>query len=234
MSIRNIIRVNEELCDGCGKCITGCEEGALAIVNGKARLIKESFCDGLGDCIGECPTGALTIERREADAFDEAAAAAAVAAARARAAAPAACPGAAQRIFAPRAPRAQDGVAAESALTHWPIQLHLIVPDAPVFRNADVLIAASCSAFACGRFHPELLEGRSLIIACPKLDRLDGYLDKLTALFLDAEPRSVTVARMVVPCCNGLTFMVKQAREMASSDVPVDEVIIGLEGERMS
>lgn len=237
MPLRNIIQINEDLCDGCGKCITGCAEGALALVNGKARLVKESFCDGLGACIGECPRGALTIERRDAAEFDEAAAAEAARnhphPARAIPSPAGACPGSAQRTFAPRPSPAQSGAGLASALTHWPIQLHLIMPDAPAFRNADILIAASCTAFACGQFHPELLEGRSLIIACPKLDKLDGYLDKLTALFLDAQPRSVTVARMVVPCCHGLTFLVKQAREMATSDVPVEEVVISLEGERM-
>ena len=228
MPVRNIIRINEDLCDGCGKCITGCEEGALAIVDGKARLVKESFCDGLGACIGECPKGALTIERREADEFDEAA----VTEAMQKSPAPApGCPGTAQRDLGRRTGAVRSGEDLPSALTHWPIQLHLIMPDAPAFRNADVLIAASCTAFACAKLHPDLLEGRSLIIACPKLDNLSGYVEKLTGLFLEAEPRSVTVARMVVPCCQGLTLLVKQAREMAMSDVPVEEIVIDLEGE---
>jgi len=234
MPVRNIIRINEDLCDGCGKCITGCAEGALALVDGKARLVKESFCDGLGACIGECPKGALTIERREADEFDESAVAEAMHIAPAARPVPRhfpGCPGAAQREFGQRKASVHAGGDLPSALTHWPIQLHLIMPDAPAFRNTDILIAASCTAFACGKFHPELLDGRSLIIACPKLDNLTGYVDKLTSLFVDAQPRSVTVARMVVPCCQGLTLLVKQAREMAMSDVPVEEIVIGLEGE---
>lgn len=226
MPVRNIIRINEDLCDGCGKCITGCEEGALALVDGKARLVKESFCDGLGACIGQCPRGALTIERREADEFDEAAAAEGLHASPASV-----CPGSAQRMFEARRPDIRPGEDLPSALSHWPIQLHLVVPEAPAFRNADILIAASCTAFACGKFHPELLEGRSLIIACPKLDNLTGYVDKLINLFLEAQPRSVTVARMVVPCCQGLTLLVKQAREMAMSDVPIEEAVISLEGD---
>ncbi len=248
MPVRNIIRIDEDKCNGCGECITGCVEGALELVDGKAKLMRDSYCDGLGACLGDCPTGALTIEQRDADDFDEEAALAAVAARNAkegvaapkqpehacptRPGAPGGCPGSAARQFggagdtpvAPGAPR-------PSRLTHWPVQLHLISPAAPQYQGADVLVAADCVAFAHADFHEKLLAGRSLIIACPKLDDSSGYVEKLTSLFKDAKPTSVTVPRMQVPCCGGLIHMVLEARKAAGSSLPVREVVVGVEGE---
>ncbi len=242
MAVRNIIRIDEDKCNGCGNCITGCAEGALALVDGKARLVKESYCDGLGACLGECPTGALTIEQREADAFDEAAVAEAMAAHAAAKAAPApqpahhhghggGCPGMQQRRFdaAPQ-PAAPCGSGPASQLTQWPIQLHLVSPYAPYYQGAHLLVAADCTAFALGAFHPELLAGRALAIACPKLDDDTGYVEKITALFAEARPASVTVARMEVPCCGGLVRMVLEGRARAGSELPVTEVVVGVEG----
>jgi ferredoxin len=277
---RDIIRIDESKCNGCGLCASACAEGALAIVDGKAKIVGEILCDGLGACLGECPTGALTIEQRDADAFDEAAVAHRAkidaapqggcpgsatrqfgsGAAASPAAAPHAamhaggggCPGSAVRQFgraaAGAAPAPAAGCAsacggaseeapagaAASALTHWPIQLHLARTDTPVFQGAEILIAADCTAFALGGFHGQLLAGKRLLIACPKLDDPAGYLDKLTALFAVACPQSVTVARMEVPCCSGLMRLALQAREAAGSDLPVREVIVGVEGEILS
>ncbi len=253
MAMRSIIRIDEAKCNGCGNCITGCAEGALVLVNGKAKLVRESFCDGLGACIGDCPTGALTIEQREADAFDEAAVLAAAGAAQvpaaagagASAAVPAAsgcpsgghgggCPGSMSRTFGPSAPPAHAGAAPASALRHWPVQLHLISPFAPQYQEADLLIAADCAAFACGAFHTDLLPGKALAIACPKLDELSGYVEKLRDLFTHARPPRVTVARMEVPCCGGLLRLVLEARAQAGSAVPVEEVVIGVSGDLLS
>jgi len=258
MALRNIIRIDENLCNGCGNCVTGCHEGALEIIDGKARLVRESFCDGLGACLGTCPTGALVIERREADEFDEAAVAVAMAGAVAEkkpAGTPAlpagGCPGSAARNFAPQpapvhggggcpgsmqrqfakaaAPEATTN-AVPSQLAQWPIQLHLIHPLAPQFQGGHLLVAADCTAFAFGAFHPEFLKGKALAIACPKLDDDQGYLEKLTALFAEAQPASVTVARMEVPCCGGLVRLVVEARDRAESPLKIEEVIIGVEG----
>ncbi|HRU05388.1 MAG TPA: 4Fe-4S binding protein [Candidatus Brocadiia bacterium] len=241
MAIRDIIHIDESKCNGCGQCVTACVEGALKLVNGKAKLTSETYCDGLGACLGHCPTGALTIEKREAPGFDEAAA---MAQAGHPAAQAHACPGQAARLFArktgapghgaqavPRRDRnASPERASASALTHWPVQLKLISPASPAYRCADVLIAADCVACALGDFHQRLLPGHSLIIACPKLDDWTGYVEKLTDLFRRAQPRSVTVARMEVPCCGGLVKMVLEARRRAASDLPVKVLTVGVEG----
>jgi ferredoxin len=240
MAKRNIIHIDEEKCNGCGNCITGCAEGALALIDGKAKLVKERYCDGLGACIGECPTGALWIEERAAEAFDEEAVEAHMAAVQTAHAGAAACPsgvadggcpGSASRTFAPK-PVAADSDSTEvpSALTHWPVQLHLISPSAPQYQEADLLIAADCTAFALGAFHSELLNGRALAIACPKLDDRSGYVEKLSALFREARPAGVTAARMEVPCCGGLVQMVLEAREGAGSGIPVRVLVVSADG----
>ncbi len=279
MATREIIEIDEDKCDGCGACATGCHEGALRIIDGKARLVGESLCDGLGACIGECPQGAIKITRREAEAYDEAKvmdglaklgpkviaahlehlgshgqdayvreALAYMAAHGIVAPGEAAvgtechgggCPGSASKQFTAHAPSRNlappsTAKGASSALTHWPIQLHLINPRAPQFVGKDILIAADCTAYSLGAFHAELLSGRSLVIACPKLDQgREIYIEKLTVLLGAAH--SVTVAIMEVPCCSGLLKMVLDAREsivgkpVAEKPV-VDSVIVGVEG----
>jgi ferredoxin len=234
MAKRPVIRIDEEKCTGCGECVNACVGGALALVDGKAKLVREDYCDGLGMCLPECPTNALHVEEREAPAYRGPRAHAAAAPKAPAQAHGGGCPGKAQRVFTPRAPQATGGDA-PSALGQWPIQLHLVRPDAPQFQGADVLIAASCTAFACGAFHPQLLAGKGLIIACPKLDNMEGYREKLVELFLQGKPRSVTIARMEVPCCQGLTRLVASAREEAAAYLDIEsdfrEVVIGLEGE---
>lgn len=258
MPIRNIIRIDEDKCNGCGQCVVDCEEGALAIIDGKAKLVKESYCDGLGACIGGCPTDALTIEQREAPEFEMPEhMAGASAPVQANAAfepqqntSPASCPssggapggpdtggcpGARSYQFQrPAQPPTEANPPSEpenfSALTHWPIQMHLVNFRAPHFQGQEVLIAADCSAFACGAFHARLLSGRAVVIGCPKLDDPTGYLEKLTEMFTHGQPPKVIVARMEVPCCRGITQWVLSARQNAGSTTPVEEVILGIEG----
>ena len=224
MPIRNMIKIDEEKCNGCGQCVVDCAEGALAIIDGKAKLVKESYCDGLGACIGNCPTGALTIEQREAPAFEMPAGAAPAATSHGSG-----CPGSRSFQFKQTVQPAPAADAA-SALTHWPVQLHLINFQAPQYKNNNILIAADCTAFACGAFHPRLLQGKSVAIACPKLDDPHGYLEKLTDLFQNGNPKSVTVVRMEVPCCRGITQWVLQARNTAGNVMPVEEIILGVDG----
>lgn len=247
MSQRDIIEIDEDVCNGCGQCVDACKEGAIQLVNGKAKLIRDDYCDGLGACLGECPVGAITITQREAASFDEEAVAAhmqtaskdaqpapAPATIEKPATLPCGCPGTHERTFSAKAAcHASDaGTGSQpSMLTHWPIQLKLINPESAAFHEADLLIAADCTAFALGAFHQKLLRNRSVVIACPKLDTHDGYVEKLTALFRNHAPRSITVARMEVPCCAGLTRLVREAHAQAECPVPIREVIISAEGE---
>jgi NAD-dependent dihydropyrimidine dehydrogenase PreA subunit len=221
---KTIIHVDQDKCTGCGNCITACPESVLELIDGKARVVRESQCDGLGICIGQCPHDALSFEESDTTAP--------LAAPPAAGQAHAGCPGHANQCFGkPTAPTDTTTAASPSALGAWPIQLHLIRPDAPQFIGADVVIAASCSAFSTGSFHTDILPGKGLIIACPKLDNQTGYLEKLTDLFSIAKPKSVTVVRMTVPCCGGLSALVGTARDQAHSDLGITEVTIALDGD---
>ncbi|HTY09087.1 MAG TPA: 4Fe-4S dicluster domain-containing protein [Candidatus Edwardsbacteria bacterium] len=228
---RQIVEIDRDRCNGCGQCIPGCAEGALRIVGGKAVLASDAACDGLGACLGQCPQDAIRIVERDAPAFDQAAADAPAAAAHRQEAKPHACPGEriAQRRAAPPAP---GGATGASQLTHWPVQLHLVPAAAPFFQGADLLIAASCVPFAYAGFHPALLAGKALVIACPKLDRTEPYLEKLTAIFTQNDIRSVTVAVMEVPCCQGLVKLVRQALHDSGKKMPITVEVIGVNGER--
>ncbi len=236
MAFREIIRIDEKRCDGCGLCVPACAEGAIALVDGKARLVSESFCDGLGACLGHCPQGAITIERIEAGPFDEVA----VARHLARPAAPetvpvafAACPGSRGLAFEASAPTPVGGDGPRpSTLRQWPVQLHLVSPAAPYFHGADVLLAADCVAYAVGDFHRDHLAGRSLAIACPKLDaHQEIYLEKLVALIDGAGIASLTVMVMEVPCCGGLLRLAQSAAARATRQVPVRSLVIGIQGD---
>ncbi len=240
---RKIIRIDEDLCNGCGICIDACAEGALELIDGKARLVGEIYCDGLGACLSGCPTGALTIEERESEGFDPAAVDQRLTAqGRAPLAAHAApgghggCPGSRAMAFGPAAaPAACEGscgaVHAPSQLGNWPVELHLISPAAPYLDDADVLIAADCVPAALASFHQELLAGRVLMIACPKLDDSSPYLEKLTTIFAERAVRSVTVAIMEVPCCRGLMEIVRRAVAASGRDLPLEVVRVGIRGE---
>ncbi|MFH1377441.1 MAG: 4Fe-4S binding protein [Planctomycetota bacterium] len=231
---RNIIVINRDKCIGCGQCVNACVGGALKMVDGKAMLAREDHCDGLGVCVGECPVGALTVEEREVatpmPSPNHQPASATNAPHCPSAPAGHACPGTASRVLHPGA-SVEPAAAQPSALRQWPIQLHLINPASPQFQNADVLLAASCSAFSFGAFHSRLLDGKALIIACPKLDNLDGYVEKLATLLTVAQPRSLTIARMEVPCCGGLLTLVRKAVALSGALTPMKEIILALGGE---
>ncbi len=236
MPLRQIIRIDETLCDGCGACVTACAEGAIEVVDGTARLIREDYCDGLGACLGDCPRGAITLEAADAAPFDEEAVRRHLGGGAPQglptlAPAPAphgGCPGSAARLLPDPGTVADGG---GSALRHWPVQLHLIAPGAPAYRNADLLVAADCSAFAAGDFHRRFLAGSSVVIACPKLDQgMETYAAKLEALLAPGAARSVTVVVMEVPCCGGLLRLVQQAAQRAGWQRPISVAVVGVDG----
>lgn len=235
-SIRKIVRIDEEKCDGCGVCVPACAEGALQIIDGKAKLISEVYCDGLGVCLGECPQEAINIEEREAYEFDEEATNIHIGAKQeATNTEPVShgCPGAAMRQFE-KAP-ASAGISEEtsphrSMLAQWPVQLTLIPPSAPFLQEADILLAADCVPFAHANFHKDFIEDHALLVACPKLDNFQAHLTKLTDIVLQARPRSLTVVHMEVPCCSGLVQMAEQALSARGGDIPCKDVTISLRG----
>ncbi len=232
--LRKIVHIDEEKCNGCGLCVPSCAEGAIQIVNGKARLIDEIFCDGLGACLGECPQGAINIEEREAPGFDELAVAKHLALSKSRQPSFSACPGSAAQSFE-RKPE-QSTAATESGpscLNNWPIQLHLVSPQSPFLKQADLLICADCAAFAYAAFHQDLLKGKTLVIGCPKLDDAAAYQQKLTQIFSEAGIKSITVLHMEVPCCHGLLHIVKQALAAAAGDIPLATQVIGVKGNKL-
>ncbi|NLE35370.1 MAG: 4Fe-4S binding protein [Bacteroidales bacterium] len=287
---RDIIKIDEEKCNGCGICVPNCHEGALQVIDGKVRLVSELMCDGLGACIGYCPEGAITVERREAEPYDEIAVISemvkkgsntvkahlkhlkdyheygyleegttwlelnraellfdvdeVLATINGKAervlSSPAvhlnhggSCPGSAERIIAPVPSFAAPSTVADapSHLSHWPVQMHLVNPNAPAYRGADLLLAADCVAFSMGAFHSRYLKGKALAIACPKLDHgTESYIDKLTVMIETARINTITVMMMEVPCCGGLIQMVRTALARASRKVPVKAIIVSIDG----
>lgn len=230
---REIIIIDEEKCDGCGLCIPSCHEGALELVGGKVRLVADKLCDGLGACLGHCPQGALRMEMREAASFDEVAVAARLRELENKA--PRACP---SSQFVPlssmeSAPKGQDlpGVDVPSELSHWPVQLRLLPPTAPVFKGASLLLTADCVPVAFPQFHQKLLKGQSVAVACPKLDDSRDHLAKLTEILRENDLREITVAHMEVPCCSGLLMMVLEARRLSGKDAPIKDIVIGTQGD---
>jgi Pyruvate/2-oxoacid:ferredoxin oxidoreductase delta subunit len=224
MAKRKIIEIDRDLCNGCGACTTACDEAALGLDDeGKAVLVKELYCDGMGMCLNVCPTGALTVVERDTPAYDYQATVQHVERTR----------GAEAVASVHRDTEGGEtaGGPARSELSQWPIQLHLISPAAPYFHGADLLVAADCTAFALGSFHSDLLKGRKMVIACPKLDDTSPYVDKLATLIRDAGLQSVTVAIMTVPCCTGLEKMVERAVADSGVDIPMRTVVIGIDGQ---
>jgi NAD-dependent dihydropyrimidine dehydrogenase PreA subunit len=262
--LRKIVQIDEARCDGCGQCIPACAEGAIALVNGKARLSSDVLCDGLGACLGDCPQGAITVIERDAAAFDEAAVKAhldrlgrpavdghapppaSAAPSRPRLAvvgdapSPAAggCPGSRPMTLPRRGlavvPSASGPTlpqpGGESQLGQWPVQLHLVPVNAPYFRNADLLVAADCVPFAYPRFHEDFLAGRALVVGCPKLDDLGAYVEKLGRIFATNDLKSVTVVRMEVPCCGGISTAAHRALAASGGKLPVRDVVVGVDG----
>ena len=230
---RKIITIDEELCDACGQCVTACVEGAIAIVDGKARVVSDSYCDGLGACIGGCPRGALSIVERAAEAFDEHAAQEHVREQRQEAEQYIhQCPSTRMRHFAPRSETEppQAGAPSRPALSTWPVQLRLVAPDAPFLQGADLLVAADCTPFAYPDLHRDFLTGRVLLCGCPKFDDQEYYVQKLTAIFKYNEIRSIVVLVMEVPCCGGMPVIIQKAMDAAGRRVPLEIVTLGIEG----
>lgn len=233
---RKIIEIDEELCNGCGECVTGCAEGALQIVDGKAKLVNEVFCDGLGACIGDCPTGALKIIEREAAEFDEAAVEEHLGTQTPKAPPAGGCPGMQVRFGEKKTPAssapAASGQVIPSELNQWPTQLHLVPPVAPFFKDRELVVLSTCAPSASPDVNWRFVRGRGIVIACPKLDRTEGYVEKLAEILKSNGIPKVIIVRMEVPCCGGLTMMVKEAAQQSGrSDLIVEEAIIGLNGD---
>jgi Fe-S-cluster-containing hydrogenase component 2 len=238
MVLRNIVKIDEKKCNGCGLCIPACAEGALQIIDGKARLFKDIYCDGLGACLGKCPQDAITIIQREAEEFDEKAAEEHAKISRT---APAdhtsfsGCPSAQTMQFkTEEKPTVDTTEKRQSRISNWPYQLKLLPPNAPFFKNADLLIAADCVPFAYADFHENMLKNRTLAIGCPKLDDATLYRNKLAQIFRTADIRSVTVVNMEVPCCFGLHRLVQEALELSGKKVPLRQETISIKGEKLS
>lgn len=272
---RNIIKIDEEKCTGCGLCIPNCPEGAIQIIDNKARLVSDLMCDGLGACLGYCPEGAINIEEREAEEYDERKVMVNIVKAGENTIIAhlkhlrdhnqtdyynqameylnekhipvpilkketiqicQECPGSQMSSFdKDDEMKTTSQGKRPSQLTHWPIQMHLISPHAPHYQNSDLLLAADCTAFSLGGFHKDYLKGKTLAIACPKLDKgLDVYLEKLKALIDDAKINSLTVLIMQVPCCGGLLHIAREAASQASRKISIKKIVIGVEGEILS
>ena len=206
--IRKIIHIDEEKCNGCGACAQACHEGAIGMVNGRAKLLRDDYCDGLGDCLPACPTGAITFVEREAAAYDE-------------------------KAVQENMKKKKGAKASSSQLGQWPCQLKLVPTRAPYYDGADLLIAADCSAYAYAGMHDGFMRGKVTLIGCPKLDAVD-YSEKLTHIFRDNDIRSVTVVRMEVPCCGGLEMAVRRALEACGKSIPWEVATISISGELLA
>ena len=235
--LRKIIEIDESLCDGCGQCVPACEEGAIEIVNGKARLVAEKYCDGLGACLGNCPTGALKITEREAEDFDEAAVEAYLASKKDRTTgtkSSGTCPSAMVKNLQPvsceDANRPAFNQSAASMLGHWPIQIRLIPPEAPFLKNAHLLVTADCAAVAYPDFHQRLVSGKAVMLGCPKFDDQQGYVKKFTDIFNKANISSITCVIMEVPCCSTMLGILDAALKASGKDIAIQKYIISPNG----
>ncbi|MBQ8204110.1 MAG: 4Fe-4S binding protein [Clostridia bacterium] len=226
--IRKIIKIDEEKCNGCGLCAAACHEGAIEMVNGKAKLTREDYCDGLGDCLPACPTGAISFEEREAPAYNEAAVLAAKKE-KAPVKLPCGCPGTNSKVIKREAAYDASCAPVTSKLNQWPVQIKLVPVNAPYFDNANLLVAADCSAYAYGNFHNEFIRNHITLIGCPKLDEGD-YSEKLTRIIAENNIKSVTVVRMEVPCCAGIENAVKKALQQSGKFIPWRVVTISTDG----
>ena len=237
--IRKIIKIDEDLCNGCGNCVPACAEGALEIIDGKARVIADIYCDGLGACLGECPTGALTIEERQADEFDEHAVEEMLAVQEKTAAAPKVLPMATGGCPSSRmvqsfgSASAADPIAGEpveSALSHWPVQIMLVPPTAPFLKGADLLVLADCVPVAFPTLHRDFLHGKRVMLGCPKFDNAEAYIDKFAQICKQSGIRSITSVVMEVPCCAALPVIVQKGMQRSGVKLPLEEVVISVRG----
>jgi Pyruvate/2-oxoacid:ferredoxin oxidoreductase delta subunit len=236
--VRKIVEIDESRCNGCGQCVLACAEGAIQVVDGKARLVSENFCDGLGACLGECPQGAIRIIERDAENFDPKAVERhnmekAMSKKSLKNLVPPGCPSSCMETFAP--PPAEKPVQSSkekipSALSHWPVQIRLVPPAAPFLKGAHILVAADCTPIAYPEFHHDFLKGKSVMIGCPKFDDARLYLQKFTEIFKTADIKSVTVVAMEVPCCQRFFLIIDKALELAGKDIPLEEITISPKG----
>ena len=227
--IRKIIHIDQEKCNGCGACASACHEGAIAMVEGKAQLIRDDYCDGLGDCLPACPTGAITFTQREAAPYDEAAVQAHLARKKEEAPLPCGCPGSQSRAIHREESPAPAGAAVSSQLRQWPVQIKLAPVNAPYFDGAHLLIAADCTAYAYGNFHQDFIRGKVVLIGCPKLDEGD-YTEKLTQIIRQNDIKSLTIVRMEVPCCGGIQRAATTALQNSGKFIPWQVVTITTDG----
>ncbi len=250
-AVRKIIEIDEELCDGCGLCVPDCAEGSLKIIDGKAKLVADNLCDGLGACLGACPTGALKIIERQADEFDEIAVEKFLAEEKVKSEEKKAevmdCGCASSHIQSfpqsavspvsscksANAPKEIDGTEGGSALSHWPVQIRLVPPSAPFLKNADLLVAADCTAVAVRNFQQKFLEGKSVMMGCPKFDDADSYVQRFAEIISTCNLKSLTILLMEVPCCSALGVIIQKAIERAGKTVPVEQVTISTRGEEL-
>jgi Fe-S-cluster-containing hydrogenase component 2 len=232
MAVRNIVRIDEDKCTGCGLCATACAEGAIKIINGKARLVSDTYCDGLGACLGHCPEGAIMIEQRDAADFDERAMKAHLGQQGKPHAEPLfVCPGmAAQQLTRDERSGHNDAAEIPSQLGHWPVQLKLVSPTASYFTDADLLLVADCVPFAMGDFHRRFLKGRSIAVGCPKLDDVRFYVEKFAQILQANDLHSLTVVHMEVPCCSGLTHVAREAIALSGKPLSFQDVTVSLRG----
>lgn len=236
---RKIIEIDPDRCDGCGLCVPSCAEGAIQVIDGKARLAAEKYCDGLGACLGECPNDALQIIEREAEDFDEAAVEEHLKEEKTESSGtilPCGCPSTQLQSLSPadscqQVNQPQTQVRQTSALGHWPVQIKLVPPTAPFLRGADLLVVADCTPLAYPNFHRDLLKGKVVMMGCPKFDDVQEYITKFTDIFKTAGIKSITTAVMEVPCCSGLPFIVKKALAASGKKIPLEEKVISIRGE---
>lgn len=225
--IRRIIEINEEKCNGCGACANACHEGAIGIIGGKAKLLRDDYCDGLGDCLPTCPTNAIKFVEREALEYDEQAVKQNQL--KKKTASPCGCPGSQPRTIE-HTQSISDNVKVQSQLRQWPVQIKLLPINAPYFNNADLLIAADCTAYAYGNFHNDFIRDRVAAVGCPKLDSVD-YSEKLTEIIKENDIKSITVVRMEVPCCGGIEYAAEKAVQNSGKNLDFNVVTIGINGE---
>jgi len=233
MGVRKIVKIDEEKCNGCGECVTSCVEGAIKIIDGKARLVSDSYCDGLGACLGHCPQDAITVEERDAVGFDEKAAMQHMAQSSRPQPQACGCPSSQARTIhrEKQESGAMSSAEQQSCLATWPVQLKLVSPHAPFLKDSHLLLAADCVPFVYANFHGKMLQGRPVVIACPKLDDISDYVQKLSDIIKLNGVKSLTVVHMEVPCCSGLVRIAQAAAAMSGTNVPIKEITVMINGD---